>query len=106
MFCLCRKQLVRGNLSKPYFTIEELKCLKSPVCKIATAINFLYMTLKSYNSAFLALQSCSDSELLSYQISMLFVQIAQLFKAVRYQLLLWEMRMNLSRAHLELYTFL
>lgn len=47
MFCVCRKQLVRGNLSKLYFIIEEFKCFKSPVCKIATAINFLCMTLKS-----------------------------------------------------------
>uniref|UniRef100_A0A8B9C002 Uncharacterized protein n=1 Tax=Anser brachyrhynchus TaxID=132585 RepID=A0A8B9C002_9AVES len=26
IFCVCRKQLVRGNLKRLYFIIEELKC--------------------------------------------------------------------------------
>lgn len=47
IFCVCREQLVRGNLSQLCFMIEELKYLEPPVRKIATAFNLLYMIPQS-----------------------------------------------------------
>lgn len=46
MLCVCRKQLVRGNLSK-LIQVKSLNIFNDQACKVPTVFNFMDIALKS-----------------------------------------------------------